>query len=67
VTGGGRKLLNQKIHNLYSSPNIIRMTKSRKKRWMGGSSSMHRNYNKYVQKFGWSLRGRDHSKYLGIG
>jgi hypothetical protein len=27
VTGGRRKLHNEKIHNSYSSPNIIRMTK----------------------------------------
>jgi hypothetical protein len=28
VTGGWRKLHNQELHNLYSSPNIIRMMKS---------------------------------------
>jgi hypothetical protein len=27
VTGGWRKLHNEELHNLYSSPNIIRMTK----------------------------------------
>jgi hypothetical protein len=30
MTGGWRKLHNEKLHNLYSSPNIIRMIKSRK-------------------------------------
>jgi hypothetical protein len=29
VTGGWRKLLNEEFHNLYSSPSIIRMIKSR--------------------------------------
>jgi hypothetical protein len=29
VTGGWRKLHNEELHNLYFSPNIIRMTKSR--------------------------------------
>jgi hypothetical protein len=29
VTGGWRKLHNDELHGLYSSPNIIRMTKSR--------------------------------------
>jgi hypothetical protein len=29
VTGGWRKLHNEGLHNLYSSPSIIRMTKSR--------------------------------------
>jgi hypothetical protein len=29
VTGGGRKLLNEELHNFYSSRNVIRMIKSR--------------------------------------
>jgi hypothetical protein len=29
VTGGWRKLHNEELHNLYSSPTIIKMTKSR--------------------------------------
>jgi hypothetical protein len=29
VTGGWRKLYNEELHNLYSSPNIIRMIRSR--------------------------------------
>jgi hypothetical protein len=29
VTGGWRKLHNEKLHNLYSSPSTIRMIKSR--------------------------------------
>jgi hypothetical protein len=34
-TRGWRKLHNEEHHNLYSSPNIIRMVKSRKMRWVG--------------------------------
>jgi hypothetical protein len=34
VTGGWRKLHNEKLHNLYSSPSIIRMIKSRRMRWV---------------------------------
>jgi hypothetical protein len=34
VTGGGRKLHNEELHNLYSSPNIIRMILSRRTRWV---------------------------------
>jgi hypothetical protein len=33
VTGGWRKLHNEELHKFYSSPNIIRMTKSSRMRW----------------------------------
>jgi hypothetical protein len=33
VTGGWRKVHNEEVHNLYSSPNLIRMIKSRRSRW----------------------------------
>jgi hypothetical protein len=33
VIGGWRKLHNEELHNLYSSPSIIRMMKSRRMRW----------------------------------
>jgi hypothetical protein len=35
VTGDWRKLHNEELHNLYSSPSIIRMTKSRRMRKTG--------------------------------
>jgi hypothetical protein len=35
VKGGWRKLHNEKLHNLYSSPNIIKVTKLRSRRWGG--------------------------------
>jgi hypothetical protein len=35
VTGGWRKLHNEKLRDLYSSPNIIRIMKLRRKRWSG--------------------------------
>jgi hypothetical protein len=35
VTGGWRKLHNEELHNLYSSPSIIRTIKSRRMRWAG--------------------------------
>jgi hypothetical protein len=35
VTGVWRKLRNEELHNLYSSPNIIRMIKSRSMKWAG--------------------------------
>jgi hypothetical protein len=49
VTGGWRKLHNEELQNLYSSPNIIRMIKSRRMKWAGhvarmGRSEMHVEY-----------------------
>jgi hypothetical protein len=35
VTGGWGKLHNEELHNLYSSPSMIRIIKSRTMRWAG--------------------------------
>jgi hypothetical protein len=40
VTGEWRKLLIGELHNLYSSPDIIRQIKSRRMRWAGHVASM---------------------------
>jgi hypothetical protein len=40
VTEGWRKLHNEELHNLYSSPSIIRMIKSRRMRWAGHVARM---------------------------
>jgi hypothetical protein len=40
IIGIWRKLHNEELHNLYSSPSIIRMTKSRKMRWAGHVARM---------------------------
>jgi hypothetical protein len=42
VTGYWRKLHNDELHNLYSSPDIIRMIKSRRMRWVGDVARMGR-------------------------
>jgi hypothetical protein len=39
VIGGWRKLLNEELHNLYCSPSIIRIIKSRRMRWAGACST----------------------------
>jgi hypothetical protein len=40
VTGEWRKLQNEELHNLYSSPDIIRQVKSRRMRWAGHVTRM---------------------------
>jgi hypothetical protein len=40
VTGGWRKLYNEELHNLYFSPSIIRVIKSRRMRWAGHVARM---------------------------
>jgi hypothetical protein len=35
VVRGSRRLHNEKLHNFYASPNIIRVIKSRRMRWAG--------------------------------
>jgi hypothetical protein len=47
VTGDWRKLHNEELHNLYSSPNIIRMIKSRRMRWAGNVARMGEMRNGY--------------------
>jgi hypothetical protein len=40
VAGGWRKLHNEELHGLYSSPNIVRVIKARRMRWAGHVASM---------------------------
>jgi hypothetical protein len=40
VTGEWRKLYNEELHNLYSSPDIIRQIKSRRIGWAGNVARM---------------------------
>jgi hypothetical protein len=47
VTGVWRKLHNEELHKLYSSPNIIRMIKSRRMRWAGHVARMGATRNAY--------------------
>jgi hypothetical protein len=47
ITGGWRKLHNEELHNLYSSPNIIIMIKSRRMGWAGHATRMNAKSNAY--------------------
>jgi hypothetical protein len=40
LTGGWRKLHNEELNDLYSSPSIIRIIKSRMSRWAGNVTRM---------------------------
>jgi hypothetical protein len=40
VTGGWRKLHNEDLHGLYSSPSIVRVIKTRRMRWAGHVARM---------------------------
>jgi hypothetical protein len=42
VTGGWRKLHNEELHNLFSSPSITRMIKSSRMGWAGYVARMER-------------------------
>jgi hypothetical protein len=45
--GWWRKLHNEELHDLYSSPSIIRMMKSRRMRWAGHVARMGEKKNAY--------------------
>jgi hypothetical protein len=40
VTGGWRKMHNEELHGLYSSPSIVRVIKARRMRWAGHMARM---------------------------
>jgi hypothetical protein len=58
VIGGWRKLHNEKFHNLYSSPSIIRMIKSRRMRWTWHVAQKEEKRNAYRILVGKSERKR---------
>jgi hypothetical protein len=47
VSGVWRRLHNGELHNLYASPNIIRVIKSKRKRWEGHVTRMGEMRNVY--------------------
>jgi hypothetical protein len=47
MIGGWRKLHNEELHNLYSSPSIIRIIKSRRMRWAGHVARVGEERNAY--------------------
>jgi hypothetical protein len=54
--GSWRKLHNDELHSLYSSPNIVRVIKSRRMRWAGHVARMG---ERCLQGFGWEARRQE--------
>jgi hypothetical protein len=57
VTGEWRKLHNEELRDLYSSPIIIRIAKSRRMRWAGHVIRMGEKKNAY--RFGGKARRKE--------
>ena len=53
VTGEWRRLHNEKLNDLYSSPNIVRVIKSRRTRWAGHVARMGEERGVYVRIGSW--------------
>jgi hypothetical protein len=64
--GSLRKLHNDELHSLYSSPNIVRVIKSRRMRWAGHVARMGEGRGAYRVSVG-RPEARDHWKDLGVG
>jgi hypothetical protein len=65
VTGYWRKLHNEELHNLYSSPNIIIMIKSRRMR-LAGHVTRKGKRNTYRMLVGRTRRGWEDNIKIGL-
>ena len=66
VTGEWRRLHSEELHELYCSPNIIRMIKSGRMRWAGNVARMGDRRSVYRVLVG-DLSEGDHLEDLGVG
>ena len=59
VTGEWRRLHNEELNDLYSSPNIVRVIKSRRMRWAGHVARMSEE-RECIRSWWGNRRERDH-------
>jgi hypothetical protein len=65
VARGWSRLHNEELHNLYASPNIVRVVKSRSVRWVGHVVCMEEMKNIYRILVG-KPEGKDRSEDLDV-
>jgi len=65
VTGEWRRLHNEELNDLYSSPTIVRVIKSRRMRWAGHVARMGEERGVLGSWLG-NRRERDHWRDLGV-
>jgi hypothetical protein len=66
VTGEWRRLHNEELNDLYSSPNIIRVTKSRRMRWTGHVARMGGRREVHTEFWWEDLTEGDHLEDPGV-
>ena len=65
VTGNGRRLHNEELNDLYSSPNIVRVIKPRRMRWAGHLAHMGEE-RRCIGSWWGNWREGDHWGDLGV-